>query len=84
MNIRVLAAVAASFLLVSPSFAATTYYVAHLPKSKACVIVTAKPDGKTMMMVRISQKRDSDFAKSRTAVSLIGGQLVGVGPGLPG
>ena len=51
MNIRVLAAVATSFLLVSPSFAATTYYVAHLPKSKACVIVTAKPDGKTMVMV---------------------------------
>ena len=56
MNIRVLAVAAAAFLLAAPSFAApsfaaTTYFVAHPPKSKTCAVVTAKPAGKTQIMV---------------------------------
>lgn len=51
MNMRLLAAAATTLLLSAPAFAASTYYVAHAPNSKVCSIVTAKPDGKTMVMV---------------------------------
>ena len=51
MNIRVLAVAATALLLAAPSFAATTYFVAHPAKSKTCAVVTAKPDGKTQIMV---------------------------------
>ena len=51
MKMRLLAAAAAILLASAPSFAATTYYVSHMPNKKACAIVTAKPDGKTLIMV---------------------------------
>ena len=44
--------------------------------------ILRKPGG-DREMVRISQKRDSRSAKSRTAVSLIPGQQDGVGSRLP-
>jgi hypothetical protein len=41
----------AALLFVAPSFGATSYYVAHKPQSHACTVVTARPDGKAMLMV---------------------------------
>ena len=35
----------------APSFAATSYYVAQDAKTHKCSVVTAKPDGTTMVMI---------------------------------
>ena len=43
------AALVAAF--AAPTFAATSYYVAHDAKTHKCSVATTKPDGKTMMMI---------------------------------
>jgi hypothetical protein len=46
-----LVAGAAVLLLTAPTFAATSYYIAQKPSGTSCSVVSAKPDGKTMMMM---------------------------------
>lgn len=47
------------------------------------VIRFLQPRNMIGFYVRISRKSDSDFAKSRTAVSLMSGQSGGSGPRVP-
>jgi hypothetical protein len=59
-----LLAASAVLLLSAPSFAATSYYLAHKPNSTACQIMQTKPDGKTMMMVGKSAFKSSAAAQT--------------------
>jgi hypothetical protein len=57
---------------VAPTFAASSYYVAHSPKSTACSVLEKKPDGKKMIAVGRSHKTQAQAEAAMKAAKACG------------
>jgi hypothetical protein len=57
---------------IAPTFAASSYYVAHAPKSTACSVVEKKPDGKKMLAVGRSHKTQAQADAALKAAKACG------------